>query len=109
MKTFENVLAIETSCDDTSVAVVSRGGRVLSVLSAHQNQAHEAFGGIVPEIASRNHTHHLVPLVDEVLKRASMKIEDVDGIAVTSNPGLVGALLFGLVTAKTLSLAIGKP
>ncbi|MES2854866.1 MAG: tRNA (adenosine(37)-N6)-threonylcarbamoyltransferase complex transferase subunit TsaD, partial [Bdellovibrionota bacterium] len=109
MKHFETVLAIETSCDDTSVAVVSNGGRVRAVLSAHQNQAHEAFGGIVPEIASRNHTHQLVPLVDACLKSAGLTLDDIDGIAVTSKPGLVGALLVGLVTAKSLSLATGKP
>jgi N6-L-threonylcarbamoyladenine synthase len=109
VKHFETVLAIETSCDDTSVAIVSAGGKVRAVLSAHQNQAHEAFGGIVPEIASRNHTHELVPLIDACLKKADMKLEDVDGISVTSKPGLVGALLVGLVTAKSLSLALGKP
>lgn len=106
---FRNVLAIETSCDDTSVAVVTSEGRVRSVLSAHQNQAHEAFGGIVPEIASRNHTHHLMPLIDECLKRASMTLDDVDGFAVTSRPGLIGSLLVGLVAAKSLSLALSKP
>jgi N6-L-threonylcarbamoyladenine synthase len=109
LKTFQRVLAIETSCDDTSVAVVTEEGRVLSVISAHQNQAHEAFGGIVPEIASRNHTHHLMPLVDEALKRAGVSLADIDGFAVTSKPGLVGSLLVGLVAAKSLSLATGKP
>ncbi|RYZ72324.1 MAG: tRNA (adenosine(37)-N6)-threonylcarbamoyltransferase complex transferase subunit TsaD [Proteobacteria bacterium] len=106
---FSKVLAIETSCDDTSVAVVNGEGRVLSVISAHQNQAHEAFGGIVPEIASRNHTHHLMPLVDEALKRAGLSLADVDGFAVTSKPGLIGSLLVGLVAVKSLSLATGKP
>lgn len=109
MATFRKVLAIETSCDDTSVAVVTEEGRVLSVISAHQNLAHEAFGGIVPEIASRNHTHHLMPLVDECLKRSGLSLNDVDGFAVTSKPGLIGSLLVGLVAAKSLSLATGKP
>ena len=106
---FKTVLAIESSCDDTSVAVVAAGGRVLSVMSAHQNAEHEAFGGIVPEIASRNHTHHLMPLVDETLKRAGVTLDSIDGFAVTSKPGLIGSLLVGLVAAKSLSLATGKP
>lgn len=106
---FKTVLAIESSCDDTSVAVVATGGRVLAVLSAHQNAEHEAFGGIVPEIASRNHTYHLMPLVDACLKRAGMALKDVDGFAVTSKPGLIGSLLVGLVAAKSLALATGKP
>lgn len=106
---FKTVLAIESSCDDTSVAVVTEEGRVLSVLSAHQNLVHETYGGIVPEIASRNHTHHLIPLVDEVLKRADLKLRDVDGFAVTSRPGLVGSLLVGLVAAKSLALATDLP
>ena len=103
------MLAIETSCDDTSVAVVTDGGRVLTVLSAHQNTAHETYGGIVPEIASRNHTLHLMPLVDECLKRTGLTLSEIDGFAVTSKPGLIGSLLVGLVTAKSLALATGKP
>jgi N6-L-threonylcarbamoyladenine synthase len=106
---FTSVLAIESSCDDTSVAVVTDQGRVRAVLSAHQNAEHEAFGGIVPEIASRNHTHHLMPLVDACLQKAGMKLADVDGFVVTSKPGLVGSLLVGLVAAKALALACGKP
>ena len=106
---FQNVLAIETSCDDTSVAIVSADGFVRQVISAHQNLAHEAFGGIVPEIASRNHTYHLLPLIDECLKRAGMTLSEIEGFAVTSQPGLIGSLLVGLVTAKSLSLASGKP
>ena len=106
---FNTVLAIESSCDDTSVAVVTSEGRVSAVLSAHQNQAHEAFGGIVPEIASRNHTHHLMPLVDACLKKAGVSLSTIDGFAVTSKPGLIGSLLVGLVATKSLSLATGKP
>jgi len=106
---FKTVLAIESSCDDTSVAVVTDEGRVRAVLSAHQNAEHEAFGGIVPEIASRNHTHHLMPLVDACLKRAGLTLAEIDGFAVTSKPGLVGSLLVGLVAAKSLALATGKP
>jgi N6-L-threonylcarbamoyladenine synthase len=106
---FRQVLAIETSCDDTSVAVVAADGFVKGVISAHQNQVHEEFGGIVPEIASRNHTHHLLPLVERVLKETGLKLTDIDGFAVTSKPGLIGSLLVGLVTAKSLALASEKP
>ncbi len=109
MASFENVLAIETSCDDTSVAVVTREGRVRHVISANQNQVHAIYGGIVPEIASRNHTYHLLPLVEECLSRAGITLDEIDGFAVTSKPGLVGSLLVGLVTVKSLSLATGKP
>jgi N6-L-threonylcarbamoyladenine synthase len=109
VKTFHRVLAIETSCDDTSVAIVEADGFVREVISAHQNAAHEIFGGIVPEIACRNHTHNLLPLVDECLRRAGLTMQDIDAFAVTSRPGLIGALMVGLITAKTLALATGKP
>ena len=103
------VLAVETSCDDTSVALVSDQGLVHRVISAHQNQAHEVFGGIVPEIASRNHTYNLLPLVDACLREAGLKLQDVDGFAVTSKPGLIGSLMVGVVSVKALALATGKP
>lgn len=106
---FQTVLAIETSCDDTSVAVVRADGFVRHVISAHQNKVHEIFGGIVPEIAGRNHTYHLIPLVNECLKQAGTSLSEIDGIAVTSKPGLIGSLLVGLVTAKSLALAVDKP
>ena len=109
MPFFKNVLAIETSCDDTSVAIVSHDAQVLAQLSADQNLAHERFGGVVPEIACRNHTFNLLPLVDEVLKQASLKLEDIESIAVTSEPGLIGSLLVGLVSAKTLALVQNIP
>ncbi len=105
----KTVLAIETSCDDTSVAVVTETGFVRHVISANQNKAHEIFGGIVPEIASRNHTHHLLPLVDVCLRHAGVTLAEIDGIAVTSCPGLIGSLMVGVVTAKSIALAAGKP
>ncbi|MBC7371127.1 MAG: tRNA (adenosine(37)-N6)-threonylcarbamoyltransferase complex transferase subunit TsaD, partial [Bdellovibrionaceae bacterium] len=105
----ERVLAIETSCDDTSVAIVDRGGRVLSVVSASQDLEHQPYGGIVPEIASRNHSIALIPLIEEALKKANMTWADIPGIAVTSRPGLIGALIVGLVTAKSLSQAKNIP
>ncbi|CAN5545854.1 tRNA (adenosine(37)-N6)-threonylcarbamoyltransferase complex transferase subunit TsaD [soil metagenome] len=106
---YRRVLAIETSCDDTSVAVVEPDGNVLACLMAGQDLHHARFGGIVPEIASRNHTHHLLPLIEETLARAGVTLDQIDGFAVTSRPGLIGALLIGLVTAKSLSLTTGKP
>ncbi len=110
---FKTVLAVETSCDDTSAAVVRADGTVLACLQAGQDKHHARFGGIVPEIASRNHTYHLLPLIEETLAQAHMGMDelarDIDGLVVTSRPGLIGALLTGLVTVKTLSLSLDKP
>lgn len=106
---FANVLAIETSCDDTSVAIVGRNGEVRALLSANQDSEHQPFGGIVPEIACRNHTYNLLPLLDNCLKKAGLDWPEIDGFAVTSAPGLIGSLLVGLVTVKTLALVHGKP
>jgi N6-L-threonylcarbamoyladenine synthase len=108
-KHFRRVLAIETSCDDTSVAVVGDDGWVFGLASASQDLVHQPFGGIVPEIASRNHTHILLPLIDRVLSESKTTWNEVDGIVVTHAPGLIGSLLGGVVTAKTLALVKGKP
>jgi N6-L-threonylcarbamoyladenine synthase len=108
MRQFQKVLAVETSCDDTSVAVVGHDGYVHSCVMAGQEVYHAKYGGIVPEIASRNHTHHLLPLIEASLAKANMTLEDIDGFAVTNRPGLIGSLLTGLVTVKTLSLTTGK-
>lgn len=99
----KKVLAIETSCDDTSVAVVDQIGFVHSLVSATKDLDHEPYGGIVPEIACRNHTISLIPLIEEALSQAHTTWEQLGGIAVTNRPGLIGALIVGLVTAKTLS------
>lgn len=109
MKKFKYVLGIETSCDDTSCAVIDENGFVKAMLSANQDSVHAPFGGIVPEIASRNHTVTLLPLMNKVLEKANLKISDIDGIAATNRPGLLGSLLVGMVTAKTLSLSLNKP
>ncbi len=101
----KHVLSIETSCDDTSVAIVDDQRRVLCCLVASQDLVHKPFGGVVPEIASRNHTAHILPLVDEALSQAKLRWTDISGIAVTNRPGLVGSLIVGLVTAKSLALA----
>jgi N6-L-threonylcarbamoyladenine synthase len=104
MTEFKIGLAIETSCDDTSVALVRSDGFVLSQLSANQDSEHLPFGGVVPEIASRNHTLALLPLIDQLLKSQNLNGKDLSVICVTNRPGLVGSLLVGLVTAKTLSI-----
>ncbi len=103
----KKVLAIETSCDDTSVAIVDCDGWVHQLLSASQDQDHEVFGGIVPEIASRNHSFYLLSLIDKVM--ASQDWSTIDGIVVTNRPGLVGSLIVGIITAKTLAQTKGKP
>tara|TARA_B100000749_G_scaffold279661_1_gene273120 strand:+ start:102180 stop:103244 length:1065 start_codon:yes stop_codon:yes gene_type:complete len=108
-RVISRVLAIETSCDDTSVAVVEAGGRVVHVLSANQDRKHRVFGGVVPEIAGRTHIEMMIPLIEECLQLSGMGWADIDGIAVTNRPGLVGSLIVGVVTAKSLSLALNKP
>ncbi len=99
------ILGIETSCDDTSVAVLSLDGEVKGLLSANQDAAHRPFGGVVPEVASRQHTETLLPLIEQVLQQSHTDWSHITGIAVTSRPGLIGSLLVGVVTAKTLALA----
>lgn len=103
------VLAIESSCDDTSVAVVSDDGSVQALRSLAQDQFHAKFGGIVPEVAGRNHSIKILPIIDETLKEAKLSPQELDGIAVTNRPGLIGSLIVGLVTAKTFSQVLGKP
>ncbi len=103
------VLGIETSCDDTSVAVYdSATGRAANLISS-QVDLHDHFGGVVPELASRAHLVNLLPLVDVLLRREKLALEDLDGVAVTAGPGLIGALLVGLSTAKALALAADLP
>lgn len=103
------ILGIETSCDDTAVAVVDESGLVLSSVISSQDSFHRKYDGIVPEIASRRHTATIIACVDEALLQAGLRIGDVDGIAVTYGPGLIGSLLVGVETAKGLALASGKP
>jgi N6-L-threonylcarbamoyladenine synthase len=103
------VLGIETSCDETSVALVDGGVRVRSQCIASQIPLHERFGGVVPEVASRAHLRLLLPLIQRVLNHAGVTPDQIDAIAVTAGPGLVGALLVGVETAKALSLAWKLP
>ena len=103
------ILGIESSCDETSVAIVKNGREVLSNVINTQISIHELYGGVVPEIASRNHVENISHVMKEALKEANVKIDDVDGIACTYGPGLVGALLVGVSYAKALSYAANKP
>jgi N6-L-threonylcarbamoyladenine synthase len=103
------VLGIETSCDETAAAVVEDGRRALSDVVATQVELHRKWGGVVPELASRNHVMQVMPVVDEALSRAGVAPRDLDGIAVTSGPGLVGALLVGVQVAKALAAGWEKP
>lgn len=103
------ILSIETSCDETSAAVVVNGRHVLSNMIYSQIDIHKKFGGVVPEVASRNHVEKISQVVDEALEEANVTIDDIDGIAVTYGPGLVGALLVGVSYAKGLAFAKHKP
>ena len=103
------ILAIESSCDETAAALVEDGRRVLSNIISSQVDIHAVYGGVVPEIASRKHIENIVPCVDAALKGAGITLADVDAIAVTNGPGLVGALLVGVSYAKGLAFASGLP
>ena len=104
---FPIILAIESSCDDTSAAVMA-GGAILSNVVATQ-QVHAQYGGVVPELASRAHQQHLIPVVAEALRRAHVAKADLDAVAFTQGPGLLGSLLVGSMFAKTFALALDKP
>ena len=103
------VLAVESSCDETSVAVVENGREVYSNIIASQIDTHKKFGGVVPEIASRQHVEAINTVLKEGLDQAGVKLSDIDIIAATKGPGLIGALLVGLSAGKALALATGKP
>ena len=103
------ILGIETSCDETSVALLERDGTVRVNLIASQIDRHQPFGGVVPEIASREHLQHLFPLVTRALHDAHMELGDIEQVAVTAGPGLIGALLVGVAGAQGLAYALGVP
>ncbi len=103
------ILGIETSCDETSAAVVVGGRDVRANLVSSQVKLHEKYGGIVPEIAARAHIEHIAPLVSEALEQSGVTIDDLDAIAVTAGPGLVGSLLIGVTAARTMALTTGLP
>lgn len=103
------VLGIESSCDETAAAVVEDGRTILSNIVATQIPFHEMYSGVVPEIASRKHAEWILPVVRRALDEAGMTVNDVDAVAATNRPGLMGSLLVGLTFAKTLAWSIGKP
>lgn len=103
------VLGIETSCDETAVALVRDGREILSSVVASQIALHEPYGGIVPEIACRAHADWLLPLFDQALREAELTLDDVDVVAATARPGLIGALFVGLSAGKALAWSLGKP
>ena len=103
------ILAIESSCDETSIAIVKNGVEVITNIVSSQINVHELFGGVVPEIASRMHIENITIVLDQALKTSGMSMNDIDAIAVTYGPGLIGSLLVGLQAAKTLSFIYNKP
>jgi len=103
------ILGIESSCDETAAAVVADGREILSSVVASQIDIHRRYGGVVPELASREHLRRIVPVVREAIKQANLSLQDVDAIAVTQGPGLVGSLLVGITYGKTLAETLGKP
>ena len=103
------VLGIETSCDETAAAIVRDGREIVSSVIASQIETHKRFGGVVPELASREHLDKIVPIVEEAFSQANMQPKEIDGIAVTVGPGLVGSLLVGVSYAKAMAFALGKP
>ena len=104
-----NILGIETSCDETAAAVVKDGSTILSSIISSQVDVHHRYGGVVPELASRKHIEAIVPVVDEALTEAELSITDIDAIAVTRGPGLVGSLLVGFSFAKAYAYSLDIP
>jgi N6-L-threonylcarbamoyladenine synthase len=109
MKKDQIILGIETSCDETAAAVIKNGTEILSNVVASQIESHKRFGGVVPEIASRHHVEQITIVLEEALLQAGVTYEDLDAIAVTEGPGLVGALLIGVNAAKAVAFAHGIP
>ncbi|RID82964.1 tRNA (adenosine(37)-N6)-threonylcarbamoyltransferase complex transferase subunit TsaD [Peribacillus asahii] len=109
MKQEQIILGIETSCDETAAAVIKNGTDILSNVVASQIESHKRFGGVVPEIASRHHVEQITLVIEEALQQANITYEDIDAIAVTEGPGLVGALLIGVNAAKAIAFAHGIP
>ncbi len=103
------ILGIETSCDETAAAIVAGDRRILSRRVASQDAAHRPYGGVVPEIAARAHVEALAPMIADALAEAGVALPDIDAIAATAGPGLIGGVMVGLVTAKALALACAKP
>jgi N6-L-threonylcarbamoyladenine synthase len=105
----QRILILETTCDETAAALVTDSLEVLASVVASQDELHQRFGGVVPEIASRAHVERILPVIDETLRRANLDVGDLDAVAVANTPGLAGSLLVGLSAAKALALALGVP
>ena len=103
------VLGIESSCDETAAALVTDDRRILAQAIASQDECHAPYGGVVPEIAARAHSERLAPLIERVLNEAQVALKDVDAVAATAGPGLIGGVMVGLVTAKALAMASDRP
>ena len=103
------ILGIESSCDETSMSIVKNGSEEIATIVLSQIDIHKNYGGVVPEIASRNHIENITIVLEELLSKANMKLEDITAIGVTYGPGLIGSLLIGIQAAKTISLVTGKP
>jgi len=103
------ILGIETSCDETAAAIVENGQKILSSVTTSSEELQKKFGGIIPEQAAREQLKYIVPIIDQALKKSKLKPENIDAISVTHGPGLIGSLLVGIETAKTLSLTWQKP
>ena len=103
------ILGIETSCDETAAAIVEDGRHVLSGVVSSQDEIHSAYGGVVPELASRAHMQAIVPVMDRALEQAGVTFKDLHGLAVTQGPGLVGSLLVGICTAKSIAAVTRLP
>src|SRR5699024_10914550 len=109
MEKNQYIIGIETSCDETAVAIVKNGVDIISNVVASQIESHKRFGGVVPEIASRHHVEQITVVLKEAFEQAELGWDDIDAIAVTEGPGLVGALLVGVNAAKALAFAKQKP
>lgn len=103
------ILAIESSCDETSASIIKNGSDEIATIVLSQMDIHETFGGVVPEIASRNHIENITMVIEDTLKQAGISMNDIDAIAVTYGPGLIGSLLIGVTAAKTLAYVYNKP
>src|SRR5699024_989475 len=109
MENNQYIIGIETSCDETAVAIVKNGVEIVSNIVASQIESHKRFGGVVPEIASRHHVEQITLVLEKAFKAAKLEWDDIDAVAVTEGPGLVGALLVGVSAAKALAVAKQKP
>ena len=103
------ILAIESSCDETSMSIIKNGREEIATVVLSQIDIHKNYGGVVPEIASRNHIENITIVLDEILNKSNMTLDEIDAIGVTYGPGLIGSLLIGVQAAKTIALVTGKP